>query len=416
MAAGTDTPQPNNNNSPTTTTTSTTTTTTSPPPPPPAPPHHHHDNNNNNTTTITNTTTTTETDSSPLSNERSPLPSITFTFPVIVITNPSDSETQQHEPLPAEYLRNLFALLFRAMPFAAAGQFEPMPSGPPKKHATQSAIDKLRVREVTSLPQEERRCNICMQDFVLPHVGPRSPYVEDVKDEDDFSNVIADVESTLIDQGESSGQENVGPKDEEGEVPLEMLCGHVFGSKCLKEWLYQSPTCPLCRIEVESYTDDPVPTATEQGDPDEMEMDPPSAEGPTQTQTQTQTHHPNLAVHVIFTAPSPPPSQSPQTNASVNPPSPISRPPSSHSIRHHPYARPNPPSPPSLADRPDLFCAQRTSGLCTHDLTDENLLRLECGHAFHVDCLEGSMLIDGYPLTQRERRCPRCRRWMNVLN
>jgi hypothetical protein len=119
-----------------------------------------------------------------------------------------------------------------------------------------------------------------------------------------------------------------------------------------------------------------------------------------------------ISIHSTTTAPVPPPQTI--TTSAPN----ISRPASSHAFRHHPYSRPvtHPPlSAPSITDRPDLFCAQRASGLCTHDISDESLLRLECGHAFHEDCLRVSMVIDGYPIEQEQRRCLRCRRWMSIL-
>ena len=383
-------------------------------------------------------------------------PNITITFPIVFITNPpsSSSDTNPQNPgvqnaIPAEELQNLFARFLRA-PFAA-GQFEPMPSGNPKKHATQSALDRLKSIDVSSLPGADRRCHICMQDYYVKPVGPRSPYVEDVKDEDDLQNVLSSTREKL-----TLGQEETVPsssEEEEHETPLEMPCGHVFGSTCLKAWLYQSPTCPLCRVEVESYTDEPqqpeispldgqIPflrvhsIVEQQGQPSEdMQVDP-SATTTTESTDQPQTQipppqFPRLAFQVIWTTgpPTPPPPPPPQTTTPAPAPPPqttapapsipiISRPGTSRAIRHHPYARavtPSPLSAPSVTDRPDLFCAQRASGLCSHDISDESLLRLECGHAFHEDCLEESMLIDGYPTEQEEKRCPRCRRWMSVL-
>ncbi len=87
-----------------------------------------------------------------------PHPNITFTFPIVFITNPppSSSDTNPQDPgvqnvIPPEELQNLFSRFLRA-PFAS-GQFEPMPAGNPKKHATQSALDTLKSIDVTSLPE-----------------------------------------------------------------------------------------------------------------------------------------------------------------------------------------------------------------------------------------------------------------------
>jgi hypothetical protein len=372
-------------------------------------------------------------------------PSITITFPIVVITNPpsSSSDTNSQGPdvqnaIAPEELQNLFARFLRA-PFAS-GQFEPMPAGNPKKHATQSALDTLKSIDVTSLPEGDRRCHICMQDYYVRPVGPRSPYVEDVKDEDDLQNVLSSTREKL-----TCGKEETVPspsEEEDREAPLEMPCGHVFGSTCLKAWLYQSPTCPLCRVEVESYTDEPQtpeippldgqipflrvdPVEQQPEQQEDMEIDSTTTEPTNPPQAQTpRPQIPRLAFQLIWTTgpPTTPPPQNPTTAPVPPPPTPstpnISRPASSHTIRHHPYARtvtPSPLSTSSVSDRPDLFCAQRASGLCSHDISDESLLRLECGHAFHEDCLEESMVIDGYPIEQVERRCPRCRRWMSIL-
>jgi Ring finger domain len=392
-----------------------------------------------------------------------PHPTITLTFPIIFLSNPqrqsssdnnnSTSDDGAQNVYVREEFQNLFTRFLQAMPSMpfTPGQFEPAPNGPPKKHATQSALDSLKPVEVATLPEGERRCHICMQDFYVKPLGPRSPYVEDVKEEGD-QDVFSSHQNTLTWNQNESVEETVS-KDE-GEVPLQMPCGHVFGSACLKEWLYQSPTCPLCREEVESYIDEPQPTSlpalgtfdgpipwfqvpnpppqpsstvTEQSD--DMQVDPPSTDASNPTQPQFHAQIPRLAFQFIFTTPasSPPANPTSSSNTSQTPPqrtptpspSPnISRPSSAHTVRHHPYARTTTPTPlsgPSITDRPDLFCAQRASGLCTHDIADERLIRLECGHAFHPDCLQESMVVGEYPLEQNERRCPRCRRWVNVL-
>lgn len=361
-------------------------------------------------------------------------------------------------------------MLQRLGPFMSqgpfAGPFEPIPSGPPKKHATQSAIDKLATVDVSSLPAEEQRCTICMQDYYIKPVGPRSPYVEDVRDEEDFGgqDVISNIAKMSLTAQEGETFQEPVPSKDEGETPVRMPCGHVFGGACLKEWLFQSPTCPLCRVEVESYTEEPqiagfppfpqfmfeaqmsraMPRQEETYQFNEMQLDPPVLDtfadeaeqteqpqttptsNPTPTPTQPQFHP--LAFQIIFTSPpSDAPSPAAATATATPPPAalsmsrsstPSSRPSTSHSVRHHPYARtftPSPLSGPSITDRPDLFCAQRLSGLCSHEPNDESHLRLECGHAYHQDCLESSMAIEGYAINSDERRCPRCRRWTHIM-
>ena len=392
-----------------------------------------------------------------------PHPQITFTFPVFIVSQPSSENgatapDQQPTPqaqvnFPPEALQHLFVHFLRAMPhiFMGApghpGQFEPMPNAPPKKHATQSALDRLTPVDPKSLPDTDRRCNICMQDYWVQQIGPRSPYVTDVKDEEDYAVVTPCVEGgglteqmdgvetpTMIDEVKKEEEEEAG-KPEDTETPVQMPCGHIFGAKCLKEWLYQSPTCPLCRVEVESYVDEPT---TQQPPP--FTFPQPQPEDQTQgnepmnidSQDTETPHPPQFAFQFIFTAPPPEPPSTESTPATTPSPN-ISRPGTSHSIRHHPYARSTSSllsaATPSVQTRPDLFCAQRQSGLCSHDeIEDEDggqdhdhehehtLLRLDCGHAFHPDCLDGAMTVEGYPVLEGsdERRCPRCRRWGRI--
>lgn len=328
-------------------------------------------------------------------------------------------------------IRHFFSRLVQgmSMPFGPQ-QYEPVPSGPPKKHATQSALDKLKPVETESLPETDRRCHICMQDYLVKQVGPRSPYVEDVKDEEDQDVTRICSHMSLTDDQEDTPEPKAAQEapsnTEEGETPVQMPCGHVFGSTCLKEWLYQSPTCPLCRVEVESYTDEPHPSESpfpwfapppQQQAPDQsgepMQVDASNAEtGITAPQPQPQ-FFPHLAFQFIITPVPPPPSSAPNPAPAPNPQ--VSRSAPAHAARHHPYSRSATPAVPSVVDRPDLFCAQRGPGLCPHDISDENLIRLECGHAYHPDCLETSMISSGYSIDGNEMRCPRCRRWMNVL-
>jgi len=373
-------------------------------------------------------------------------PHVTFTFPISFVfsaptppasenasppypdgdggasASPQPGQPQAQAQFPPEALQHLFAHFLRAMPHVFMSgpptQFEPMPNAPPKKHATQSALDRLKDIDPLTLAETDRRCNICMQDYWVKPVGPRSPYVEDVTDEDDFDQVLSaiDVEG-LTDQMEDVIPEVNEVKEPEkpadAEVPVQMPCGHIFGSTCLKEWLYQSPTCPLCRVEVESYVEEPAPQPAFPFVPQPQSQNAQTAQP--NNETQIPPPPPQFAFQFIFTAPPPSPTGPPEQSSPSPTPTPnISRPGTSHSIRHHPYARA---SPSTVQARPDLFCAQRQSGLCSHDDEAENtLLRLDCGHAFHPECLDGAMLVEGYPPEGEERRCPRCRRWGRIIN
>src|SRR5579859_4402051 len=104
---------------------------------------------------------------------------ITFTFPIVVITNPpptttsgnnnnnggdANSPQQDHSVDPTnapgfpEFIHHAFDHFLRHLTLVPGmpGQYEPIPSSPPKKHATQSAYEKLKSVEVKSLPEGER--------------------------------------------------------------------------------------------------------------------------------------------------------------------------------------------------------------------------------------------------------------------
>jgi hypothetical protein len=124
------------------------------------------------------------------------------------------------------------------------------------------------------------------------------------------------------------GKEETVPLASEGderETPLEMPCAHVFGSTCLNAWLYQSPTCPLCRVEVESYADEPqqpeispldwqipfhlvCPIVEQQPQRSEdMQVDPTATTTTESTDRPQPQIHPHVILQVLFTT-GPPPS------------------------------------------------------------------------------------------------------------
>ena len=253
-------------------------------------------------------------------------------------------------------------------------------SSAPKKHATESAIANLKKISVKDLREDDRKLPICTEEYHLKPVGPCSPYVEDVEEEECGGDMKCVV-------------------DDKGETPLRMPCGHTFGSTCLKTWLRESPACPLCREEVESCTDEPArPLPIEfdaigglQAGPNLQPFFPGTLES-----ILTFLSHPRIPSPSLPTDTTTPSAESPYVmqSASIAPRRRVSR--------------------PSVFDRPDLRCAQAGWGLCI-DGIGEPRLRLGCGHAFHEHCLEQSMIIEGYTIDAFERRCPSCRKWYRIL-
>jgi hypothetical protein len=48
------------------------------------------------------------------------------------------------------------------------------------------------------------------------------------------------------------------PMNSEAEDPVQLVCGHVFGTTCIEKWVRTNSTCPLCRAQLnfQSKTDE----------------------------------------------------------------------------------------------------------------------------------------------------------------
>ncbi|KAK4170399.1 hypothetical protein QBC43DRAFT_196960 [Cladorrhinum sp. PSN259] len=80
-----------------------------------------------------------------------------------------------------------------------------------KRVATKRAIRELQSVQIADLPEKERTCVICYNDF-----GVESP--EGINEE-----------------------------------PLRLpKCKHVFGDHCIKKWFKESDSCPYCRDKLQS--------------------------------------------------------------------------------------------------------------------------------------------------------------------
>src|SRR5271170_8046576 len=94
---------------------------------------------------------------------------LTFTLPFVFISNSTSSSSDDtsgngngNNHIPPEEIQHILSRFVRFIPLhfaAGGGQFEPIPSGPPKKHATQSALDHLKPVPIDTLPDQDRRCH-----------------------------------------------------------------------------------------------------------------------------------------------------------------------------------------------------------------------------------------------------------------
>ena len=311
-----------------------------------------------------------------------------------------------------------------------------------RRRASASAIAALQILRLTDLPEDERCCNICMEQYVE--------------------------EKYPCDQ----------PKKENA---TRMPCGHVFGSYCLKQWLQNHNTCPACRMEVdfvEVEEEEIVPRSRTQRRPsvsthelivNDLFGEPYRDPTPPRSKTPHQPSRPRYFGNCE-------PEQRPGTAAPApNRPSlrrsqtsnggggtvryPFARPPSEdysryvppsppriHGMREQPYARPgsstssaaattqsepsrgsdgyysHPGLPSARNGRATPFphemtCALEAIGLCFMEeegYGHHRLVRLDCGHGFHANCLYNSMKArgDAADLSAKSLWCERCRKYL----
>ena len=94
---------------------------------------------------------------------------------------------------------------------------------------------------MNNLDECDRQCSICRELF------PNSTH-----------SLGMYTLSTIQPATSSSGEQ---PQPEEDlDIPLRLkVCGHVFGKKCIRDWLALSATCPLCRKDVQLPVDSAHP-------------------------------------------------------------------------------------------------------------------------------------------------------------
>lgn len=149
-----------------------------------------------------------------------------------------------------------------------------------KKHASQRALESLKTVDLETLPESDRNCTICFDPFE-PVQKDESQSDGDLFSGKGFSNAIPDDESIFLEEDDpgivfpgnvtgtrtSNYSLNTDPvfiKEKEKRktdadknkkiqhIAVKMPCGHIFGETCIREWLKNEVTCPLCRTEVDS--------------------------------------------------------------------------------------------------------------------------------------------------------------------
>ncbi|KAF8456259.1 hypothetical protein BGX38DRAFT_1139982 [Terfezia claveryi] len=290
-----------------------------------------------------------------------------------------------------------------------------------KRRASASAIADLQVLRLADLPEEDRSCNICMEQYVEEKYPCDKPKKENA---------------------------------------MRMPCGHVFGSYCLKQWLQNHNTCPACRMEVdyvEVEEEEVLPRSRAQrrsslsthelivndlfGEP-YRDPAPPRSKTPHQTSSRLRSYFGNYEQGPVTANPATRPALKrtqtsmgtgtvrypfarPQSEeySQYSPPSPQRI----HGIREAPYERPGSATSSGAATTQSEpargsdghYAQPARSGRATpFRRTDmvyaQQLVRLDCGHGFHADCLYTSMKSrgDAADLGAKLLWCERCRRYL----
>ncbi|CAN6638447.1 hypothetical protein TRVA0_017S00496 [Trichomonascus vanleenenianus] len=151
-------------------------------------------------------------------------------------------------------------------------------SGETKHRASKRAIRRLK-RIMNEEQLSDKMCSICFEEFENPEKmrgeqpesdseDPPESVPEAMDIEDDPPESVPGNEACVEDPPESIPVSEEDPsesapneEDDEGEngedthVPVQMPCGHQFGLSCLKSWLKESNTCPMCRTTIESQSE-----------------------------------------------------------------------------------------------------------------------------------------------------------------
>jgi hypothetical protein len=83
-------------------------------------------------------------------------------------------------PPESDYIQNVSSSVRHQIAiFLVLSDLQNTISNPPKRHATQHALDGLIRMSARELPQGERQCRICFDEYYMEAVGPLSQKAED---------------------------------------------------------------------------------------------------------------------------------------------------------------------------------------------------------------------------------------------
>ncbi|KAH3662328.1 hypothetical protein OGAPHI_005579 [Ogataea philodendri] len=248
------------------------------------------------------------------------------------------------------------------------------------KHASKDAIASLKPIPLSQLPESERQCPICFDQFedLDEQKVPDQPELSDSdlpRMFDGYDNSDPDVPFPTDQTGTNHITYHPGeeiehkhaaqdPSSENAHYAVKLnQCGHIFGKSCVTEWLKSNVSCPLCRREI-------APEMTESSGPDSnlvfypialtevfvpiswsgpvrmgYALDDPAINFPTEGEgfsmgRRTGPEDPTRAAAAAAASPSPAPQQTPPTSERTGSGGPT-RNSSSRPIRTHPYSRPS---------------------------------------------------------------------------
>ncbi|ODQ63073.1 hypothetical protein NADFUDRAFT_84561 [Nadsonia fulvescens var. elongata DSM 6958] len=148
--------------------------------------------------------------------------------------------------------------------------FRDMRRAPPPRAAAEviRSLKRIKLSELTD--SMGTVCPICYEPY---EEGPPITTAPNLVDSDGDTSMVNNDQDPEVSIPETLSGES-DSNDVEGNWPVQMSCGHVFGQACIKNWLESNITCPMCRhtVEPESRPEAREPEAHPPQPPQEAQL------------------------------------------------------------------------------------------------------------------------------------------------
>jgi len=168
----------------------------------------------------------------------------------------------------------------RRGPFSTLMYYISLSTDAPSHSTSQQGLEKLQRIAPADIPEAERQCSICyepydelptetangseatqepqetreLQETREPQETSTQPGPQSTDESDVYPGPPHNEQPNNEQPLPSDSQTDAADPDEGAHFPVKMPCGHIFGSSCLRLWLRDSISCPLCRTNIEQPT------------------------------------------------------------------------------------------------------------------------------------------------------------------